>query len=87
VVSQRIDNHNQDGLKKTLVTKNKCLVCMTIQPIVHRERPKFRAKIEIQHGTLIMKEKNRNRLEYIYDSKPHQLCYTKLVVTFSEYLP
>jgi len=40
----------QCGLKKALVTKNKCLVCMTIQP-------KFREKIAIKHGTLIMKEK------------------------------
>jgi len=31
---------------------------MSIQTIVRNERPKFRAKIAIQHGTLIMKEKN-----------------------------
>jgi hypothetical protein len=45
----------QCGLKKALVIKNKYLVCMTIQSIVRRERPKFQAKIEIQHGTLIIK--------------------------------
>jgi hypothetical protein len=49
---------------------------MTIQPIDLRERLKSRAKITIQHGTLIMKEENRNILEYIFGSKSHRLCYT-----------
>ena len=62
---------------------------MTIQPIVRRERPKFQAHITIQHGTLIMKEKNRNILEYIYiwlKISPVML-YRIVMVTFSEYLP
>jgi len=44
----RINNNNKDGLKKALVTKNKCLVCMTIQLRVRRERSKFRANLAIQ---------------------------------------
>jgi len=28
----------QGGLKKALVTKNKCIVCMKIQPIVRMEQ-------------------------------------------------
>jgi hypothetical protein len=50
-------NNIQGGLKKALGTKNKCLVYMTIKPIVRREQPKFRAKIAIQHGILTMKER------------------------------
>jgi len=79
----------QGGLKKALFTENNCLVCMTIQSIVCREQPKFWAKIATQYETLIMKEKCRNKLEYIYISLKISpvMLYKIVLVTFSQYLP
>jgi len=87
VVSKRINNNIQGGLIKALGTKNKCLICMIIQPIVRREQPKFQAKIAIQHGTLIMKEMSRNIWEYICLKISPVVLYKIVMVAFSEYLP
>jgi len=57
VVSQRIYNDNSGWLGKGYSYQ--------------KHMP--RVKIGIQHGTLIIKEKIRNIIEYIFGSKSHQL--------------